>query len=78
MKKTLILLLAAGSLLCSCAKPDKCKCTIKVGDVTVDNTIVDRPDDTSCSKIKVEDIKGEVVSIDLSKLASIDCVNYKE
>lgn len=78
MKKTIFLLIAAAGLLCSCAKPDKCKCTIKVGDVTVDNTIVDRPDDTSCSKLKVEDIKGEIVSIDLSKLASIDCVNYKE
>lgn len=78
MKKTVILILAAAALLTSCAKPDKCKCTIKAGNVTVDNTIVPRPEDTRCSKLKIEDIKGDIVSIDLSKLASVSCVDYKE
>lgn len=78
MKKLFFAALAATLLLSSCAKPDKCKCTIKAGNVTVDNTIVPRPEDTRCSKLKIEDIKGDIVSIELSKLASVSCVDYKE
>lgn len=66
-------------MLASCAKSEKCKCTIKIGeDVTLTNQIVARPDDTTCGKIKVEDIQGEIVGIQLTKLATIDCVNYNE
>lgn len=78
MKKTVILLFAAVALLSSCAKPDKCKCTIKIGDLTLDNQVIERPEDSKCSKIKVEDIEGEIINIDLNKLASINCVNYSE
>lgn len=78
MKKTVFLLLAAAALLTSCAKSDKCKCTIKVGDMTLDNQIIERPADDKCSQLKIEDIKGEVINIDMSKLATIDCVNYNE
>ena len=78
MKKTVFLLLVAAALLTSCAKSDKCKCTIKVGDMTLENQIIERPADDKCSQLKIEDIKGEVVNIDMSKLATIDCVNYNE
>lgn len=78
MKRTVILLFAAVALLSSCAKSDKCKCTIKVGDLTLDNQIINRPEDSKCSSLKIEDIEGEIVNVDLSKLASINCVNYSE
>ena len=78
MKKAIFLLFTAALMLTSCAKSDKCKCTVKVGDMTVENQIVTRPDDKSCSEIKIGDIDGEVLDIKLSNLASIDCVNYTE
>lgn len=78
MKKTVFFLLAAAALLTSCAKSDKCKCTIKVGDMTLDNQVIERPADTKCSQIKVKDIEGEIVDIDLTKFATINCVNYNE
>lgn len=78
MKKTLIILLAAVAFLSSCSKSDKCKCTITVGSVTVSDQVVERPADTKCSELKVEDIDGEVVDVDLSSLASIKCVNYQD
>jgi hypothetical protein len=43
--------------------------------MTLENQIIARPDDTTCGKIKVEDIQGEVVGIQLTKLAAIKCVN---
>jgi hypothetical protein len=46
--------------------------------MTLKNQIIARPDDTTCGKIKVEDIQGEVVGIQLTKLAAIKCVNYNE
>ena len=78
MKKTIFLLLSATLLLSSCTKGDKCKCTMKVGDLTLDNQIVERPEDKSCSEIKVDDIDGDILDIKLTNLASIDCVNYSE
>jgi major membrane immunogen (membrane-anchored lipoprotein) len=78
MKKTVFFLLAAAAFLTSCAKPDKCKCTIKVDDITLDDQVIERPADTNCSQIKVKDIEGEIVNIDLSKLATIKCVNYND
>ena len=78
MKKAIFLLLSATLLLSSCTKSDKCKCTVKVGDLTLDNQIVERPEDKSCSEIKVDDIDGDILDIKLSNLASIDCVNYSE
>lgn len=77
MKKVFLILLGS-IMLASCAKSDKCKCTITVGDMTLENQIIARPDDTTCGKIKVEDIQGEVVGIQLTKLAAIKCVNYNE
>ena len=52
--------------------------TIKVGDITVDNQIVPRPEESNCSQLKIEDIDGEIIDIDLSKLATVDCVNYND
>jgi major membrane immunogen (membrane-anchored lipoprotein) len=78
MKKTFFILIAATLMLASCTKSDKCKCTIKVGDITVDNQIVPRPEESKCSQLKVEDIDGELIDIDLSKLATINCVNYND
>ena len=78
MKKAFFILIAATLMLASCTKSDKCKCTIKVGDITVDNQIVPRPEESKCSQLKVEDIDGELIDIDLSNLATIDCVNYND
>ena len=78
MKKAFFILIAATLMLASCTKSDKCKCTIKVADVILENQIIPRPEDTSCSKIKVEDIKGDIVGIQLTKLATVDCVNYHD
>lgn len=77
MKKVFFILLGS-MMLASCVKSDKCKCTITVGDMTLKNQIIARPDDTTCGKIKVEDIQGEVIGIQLTKLAAIKCVNYNE
>jgi hypothetical protein len=77
MKKVFFILLGS-IMLASCVKSDKCKCKITVGDMTLENQIIARPDDTTCGKIKVEDIQGEVVGIQLTKLAAIKCVNYNE
>ena len=69
-------------LLYSYAKPDKCKCKFELNagslDLSLKDQIIERPEDKKCSQIKIEDIKGEIVSIDLSKIGSIDCVNYQE
>lgn len=74
--------LALVCMMSSCAKPDKCKCTIEITssliDATMKDQIIPRPDDATCADVKVEDIKGEIVSIDLSKVGSIKCVNYFE
>jgi hypothetical protein len=40
--------------------------------------IIARTDNETCANLKVEDIKGEIISIDLSKVGSIKCVNYYE
>ena len=81
MKKILILALAVCAVA-SCAKPTKCKCKFELNseilDLKLKDQIIERPEDKNCSQIKVEDIKGDIVSIDLSKIGSIDCVNYQE
>ena len=79
MKKAIIVLLAVFALS-SCAKPDKCKCSFELNtsiiDIELKDQIIQRPEDMNCSQIKVEDIKGDIVSVDLSKIGSVKCVNY--
>lgn len=81
MKKILILALAVCAVV-SCAKPTKCKCKFELNseilDLKIEDQLIERPEDKKCSQIKVEDIKGDVISVDLSKIGSIDCVNYQE
>lgn len=80
MKKTFILLFAAAALLSACTT-EQCKCTIEVsvaGISTTTEQVIDRPSDTSCSKIKVEDVGNEFVSVNLSQVASIKCVNHHD
>lgn len=81
MKKTIIVLLAVFALS-SCAKPDKCKCSFELNtsiiDIELKDQIIQRPEDMNCSQIKVEDIKGDIVSVDLSKVGSVKCVNYND
>lgn len=76
--KKIIVLAAFAAALASCADADKCKCTIKVGNLTYKDQIIERPSDISCSDIKVEDINGEVIDIDLTKLATVKCKNHHE
>lgn len=81
MKKAIIVLLAVFALS-SCAKPDKCKCSFELNtsiiDIELKDQIIQRPEDMNCSQIKVEDIKGDVVSVALSKIGSVKCVNYND
>lgn len=81
MKKAVIVLLAVFALS-SCAKPDKCKCSFELNtsiiDIELKDQIIQRPEDMNCSQIKVEDIKGDIVSVDLSKIGSVKCVNYND
>ena len=81
MKKTIIVLLAVFALS-SCAKPDKCKCSFELNtsiiDIELKDQIIQRPEDMNCSQIKVENIKGDIVSVDLSKIGSVKCVNYND
>ena len=81
MKKAIIVLLAVFALS-SCAKPDKCKCSFELNtsiiDIELKDQISPRPEDMSCSQIKVENIKGDVVSVDLSNIGSVKCVNYND
>ena len=79
MKKFFIVALAVLALS-SCAKPDKCKFELNssVLDIELKDQIIARPTDKSCGQIKVEDVKGEIVSIDFSKIGSIKCVNYQD
>ena len=82
MKKLFFAAIAATLLLSSCAKSDKCKCSFELNsdilDIALKDQIIQRPEDKTCSQIKLEDIKGEVVSIDLSKIGKVTCVNYQE
>jgi hypothetical protein len=81
MKKAIIVLLAVFALS-SCAKPDKCKCSFELNtsiiDIELKDQIIERPEDMNCSQIKVENIKGDIVSVDLSKIGSVKCVNYND
>lgn len=80
MKKTALLLFAAVALLSACTA-EQCKCKIEVsvaGITTSTEQVIDRPSDTSCSKIKIEDIENDIVSINLSQVASIKCVNHHD
>jgi len=81
MKKAIIVLLAVFALS-SCAKPDKCKCSFELNssiiDIELKDQIIQRPEDKNCSQIKVEDIKGDIVSVELSKIGSVKCVNYND
>lgn len=81
MKKAIIVLMAVFALS-SCAKPDKCKCSFELNtsiiDIELKDQIIQRPEDMNCSQIKVEDIKGDIVSVDLSKIGSVKCVNYND
>lgn len=81
MKKAIIVLLAVFALS-SCAKPDKCKCSFELNssiiDIELKDQIIQRPEDMNCSQIKVEDIKGDIVSVDLTKIGSVKCVNYND
>ena len=80
--KKIFVVLAVAALCASCAKPTKCKCSVELtlGDANLSakEQIVERPEDMKCSEIKVEDIKGELGSLNLSKVAKIKCVNYNE
>ena len=82
MKKLFFAAIAATLLLSSCAKSAKCKCSFELNsdilDIALKDQIIQRPEDKNCSQIKLEDIKGDVVSIDLSKISKIKCVNYQE
>ena len=82
MKKWFFAAIAATLLLSSCAKPDKCKCSFELNsdvlNIAVKDQIIQRPEDKNCSQIKLEDVKGDVVSIDLSKISKIKCVDYQE
>lgn len=82
MKKLFFAAIAATLLLSSCAKPDKCKCSFELNsdilDIQLKDQIIQRPEDTNCSQIKIEDIKGDIVSVDLSKIGKIKCVNYHD
>ena len=82
MKKLFFAAIAATLLLASCAKPDKCKCSFELNsdvlNIEVKDQIIQRPEDKNCSQIKLEDVKGDVVSIDLSKISKIKCVNSQE
>lgn len=81
MKKAIIVLLAVFALS-SCAKPDKCKCSFELNssiiDIELKDQIIQRPEDKNCSQIKVEDLKGDIVSVELSKIGSVKCVNYND
>ena len=82
IKKLFFAAIAATLLLSSCAKPDKCKCSFELNsdilDIAVKDQIIQRPEDKNCSQIKLEDVKGDVVSIDISKISKIKCVNSQE
>ena len=82
MKKLFFATIAATLLLSSCAKPNKCKCSFELNsdilDIAVKDQIIQRPEDKNCSQIKLEDVKGDLVSIDISKISKIKCVNYQE
>ena len=82
MKKLFFAAIAATLLLSSCAKHNKCKCSFELNsdtfDVALKDQIIPRPEDKNCSQIKLEDIKGDVVSIDLSKISKVKCVNHQE
>ena len=82
MKKLFFVAIALVCMLSSCEKTDKCKCTIELNssvlDATLKDQIISRPADVNCSDIKIEDIEGEIISIDLSKVGKIKCVNYSE
>ena len=81
MKKVIFVLLAVCALS-SCAKPDKCKCSIEINssiiDVEIKDQIIERPEGINCSQIKVENLKGDIVSIDLSKIGTIRCVDHND
>ena len=80
--KKIFYVLAVAALCASCAKSDKCKCSVEVnlGDIKGEakELIVDKPEDVKCSEIKVDDIKGELGSLNLSKAVTVKCKNYKE
>ncbi len=76
MKKLFFAAVAAIALLSSCEKPTKCKCTFDSSLITIKDQVIARPEDKNCSEIKVEDIKGDIISIDLSKVGTIKCVNH--
>lgn len=82
MKKLFFAAIAATLLLSSCSKPDKCKCSFELNsdllDIQLKDQIIQRPEDMNCSQIKIEDIKGDIVSVDLSKIGKIKCVNYQD
>ena len=82
MKKLFFAAIAATLLLSSCAKPDKCKCSFELNsdilDIQLKDQIIQRPEDMNCPQIDVKDIKGDIVSVDLSKIGNIKCVNYYE
>ena len=82
MKKLFFAAIAATLLLSSCAKPDKCKCSFELNsdvlNIEVKDQIIQRPEDKNCSQIKLEDVKGDLVSIDISKISKIKCVNSQE
>ena len=75
MKKILVFL-AAAALFTSCEDVTKCKCTFKAGPITIEDQIIAKPDDVKCSEITIQDIDGEIIDIDLSKIGTITCVNY--
>lgn len=80
MKKLFIglIVIAGCTLATSCNEPktNKCKCTVKLEDVTLKNQIIFKPEDKKCSKIKVKDLEGKMGSIDFTKVAKIKCEPY--
>lgn len=76
MKKALLGLVVVLGLgvFASCSQPTQCKCTVRVGNVTVDEIIIDRPENKKCKDIKK--YNGDYIDIDLDGL--LDCVNYHD
>lgn len=79
MKKVSFVALALVAMLsvASC-KSDKCKCTASVGNVSVKDQVVDRPDDKKCSDLTTEDMDILGIKVDASGVIKLKCVNHND
>lgn len=78
MKKAIMALIAVAALCAVSCKSDKCSCTYEIGNMTVKDQVISRPDNKKCSEVSTSDLNVAGIKIDASDVVKVSCKNHNE